>query len=105
MLLELAEAQARDLDMLEAMVDPDQPLGVVRECRNQRIALGRLIGLVDVPGEISTGSLHAEKAARARWQGWRRNGAPSRKSDVHLPAGVREAGSGNRSGEPEEVRA
>ena len=69
MLLELAEAQARDLDMLEAMVGPDQPLGVVRECRNQRVALGRLIGLVDVPGEISTGSLHAEKAARARWQG------------------------------------
>ena len=68
MLLELAEAQAGDLDLLEGMVGPEQPLGVVREARNQRIALGRLIGLVDIPTETSTGSLHATKAAKARWQ-------------------------------------
>ena len=66
MLLELARAQGADLDALES--EPDRSLAVVRECRNQRIALGRLIGLVDVPTEASTASLHAAKAARARWK-------------------------------------
>jgi hypothetical protein len=44
MLLEVAERQALDLDRLERGEVEGPALGVLRECRNQRIALGRLIG-------------------------------------------------------------
>ena len=64
-LLGLAEAQAADLDRLEGM-DGDR-VTVLREKRQQRIALGRLIGLVDLPEMQSTAALHASRAARARW--------------------------------------
>lgn len=74
MVLELAEAQARDLDALEAdiaMVGVRAESGILnqalREARQARVALGRLIGLVDIVDEASTSSLHASKAARARW--------------------------------------
>ena len=68
LLLDVAESQARDLDRLERGEVDGPPLGVLRECRNQRVALGRLIGLVAVPDEPSTGSLHGRKAALARWR-------------------------------------
>ncbi len=62
-LLDLAEAQARDLDALEG----DDRMAAVRERRQGRAVLGRLLGQIDVPAEPSTGALHARRAAQARW--------------------------------------
>jgi hypothetical protein len=74
----LAERQAADIDRLEKDIAANgvrvsgrgadvlnQALGEVRQ---GRIALGRLLGLVDIPGEASTGAQHGCKAAQARWQ-------------------------------------
>jgi hypothetical protein len=75
-LLELAERQA-DIDRLEA----DIAEGGVRvsgrgadvlnqsfaEARQARVALGRLLGQVEIPDEESTRSIHARKAANGRW--------------------------------------
>jgi hypothetical protein len=67
-------AAGADIDLLEADIAAvgvrtesgrlSQALGEVRQAR---VALGRLLGLVDVPGESSTSSQHARKAAQARW--------------------------------------
>ena len=73
-LLELAERQAADLDELEADI-ADKGIRIsdvklnpaVMEARQARIALGRLLGLVDIPTEASTHSIHASKAAKERW--------------------------------------
>jgi hypothetical protein len=77
-LLDLAERQAADIDRLEADIEqngvrvPGRGAEVVNqafaEVRQARVALGRLIGLVDMPDEASTSSLHARKAARSRWR-------------------------------------
>jgi hypothetical protein len=77
-LLELAERQARDIDRLEADIEErgarvpgrggevlNQSFGEVRQAR---VALGRLLGLVAIPDEASTATLHARKAADARWR-------------------------------------
>ena len=77
--LRLAERQAADIDRLEEDIERNgvrvsgrgadvlnQALGEVRQ---GRIALGRLLGLVEIPGEQSTGAHHGRKAAQARWQG------------------------------------
>jgi hypothetical protein len=64
-LLELASAQARDLDSLEERHD----LAGVRERRFQRAALARLIGELDLPQHARASVLKAQKAARARWHG------------------------------------
>lgn len=77
--LELAERQAADIDRLEKDI-ADQGVRVqgrgaevlnqaFGEVRQARVALGRLLGLVEIPGEPSTGAQHARKAARARWKG------------------------------------
>jgi hypothetical protein len=73
----LAERQAADIDRLEKDIEKNgvrvegrgadvlnQALGEVRQ---GRVALGRLLGLVEIPGEASTGSQHGRKAAQARW--------------------------------------
>ena len=73
----LAERQAADIDRLEKDIEKNgvrvsgrgaevlnQALGEVRQ---GRVALGRLLGLVDIPGEQSTGAQHGRKAAQARW--------------------------------------
>jgi len=39
----------------------------VREARQGRLALGRLLAGIDLPAAASTTVLRAEKAARARW--------------------------------------
>ena len=73
-LLDLAEQQAADLDQLEADI-ADKGIRIsdvelnpaVMEARQARIALGRLLGLVDIPAEASTRAIHASKAAKARW--------------------------------------
>ena len=74
-LLALAEAQAGELDLLEADIaehgvrSPSGRLNtVVSEARQARVALGRLLGLVDIPESTAPASLHASKAARARWK-------------------------------------
>jgi hypothetical protein len=41
----------------------------VREARQGRVALGRLLAGIDLPAAASTTVLRAEKAARARWNG------------------------------------
>ena len=77
-ILAWAERQAADIDRLEKGIAENgvridgrgasvlnQALGEVRQAR---VALGRLLGLVDVPGETSTSSQHARKAAQARWR-------------------------------------
>jgi hypothetical protein len=73
----LAERQAADIDRLEKDIEKNgvrvegrgadvlnQALGEVRQ---GRVALGRLLGLVEIPGGASTGSQHGRKAAQARW--------------------------------------
>jgi hypothetical protein len=71
----LAERQAADIDLLEvdiarhgARLPNDRLNTALCEARQARVALGRLLGLVDIPEEASTNSLHARKAAQARWR-------------------------------------
>ena len=77
-LLSLAEAQAADIDRLEADI---AKRGVrvkgrggevlnqsISEARQGRVALARILGQVDVPESLSPASLHGRKAAEARWQ-------------------------------------
>ncbi|HEX6116951.1 MAG TPA: hypothetical protein VFY99_07610 [Solirubrobacterales bacterium] len=74
-LLAAAARQAHDIAALEAdisarghvvdgLVNPS-----VREVRQGRMALGRLLAGIDLPGGASTTVLRAERAARARWRG------------------------------------
>ena len=74
-LLELAEQQARDIDALEADVrahgirnDGERLNSAIREARNARIALARILGQVDMPEAGTTARLHARKAANGRWK-------------------------------------
>jgi hypothetical protein len=76
--LELAERQAGDIDRLEADIEANgvrvEGRGArvlnqaLAEVRQGRVALGRLLGLVEIPGEPSTSSQHGRKAAQARWK-------------------------------------
>jgi hypothetical protein len=77
-LLDLAERQAADIDRLEKDI-AEQGVRIegrgatvlnqaFSEVRQGRVALGRLLGLVEIPGEPSTGAQHARKAAQARWR-------------------------------------
>lgn len=76
-MLDLAERQAADIDRLEQDIADrgtrldGRAASVLNqsfsEVRQARVALGRLLGLVEIPGEPSTGSQHARKAAQARW--------------------------------------
>ena len=75
-LLDLALRQARDLDLLEADIAENgvrSPSGrlstVVSEARQARVALARILGQVDIPDSVAPASVHARKAARARWAG------------------------------------
>ena len=76
-LLSLAEAQAADIDRLQADI---AKRGVrvkgrggevlnqsISEVRMGRVALARILGQVDVPESLSPASLHGRKAAEARW--------------------------------------
>lgn len=75
----LAERQAADIDRLEEDIaqngvrvqgrDTKVLNQAFAEVRPARVALGRLLRLVDIPGEESTGSQHGRKAAQARWRG------------------------------------
>ncbi len=77
--LDLAARQASDIDRLEKDIAKHgvrlQGRGAsvlnqsLAEVRQARVALGRLLGLVEIPGEPSTASQHARKAAQARWEG------------------------------------
>jgi hypothetical protein len=74
-LLDLAERQAADIDLVEQDIASrgvrlanDRLNTALCEARQARVALGRLLGLVDVPDEAATSSLHARKAARSRWR-------------------------------------
>ena len=68
-LLEAAARQADDIAALEAdirargLVNP-----ALREVRQGRTALGRLLAGIDLPAAASTTVLRAEKAAQARWK-------------------------------------
>ena len=73
-LLAAAARQADDVAALEAditkrghvvdgLVNPS-----VREARQGRTALGRLLAGIDLPAAASTTALRAEKAAHARWK-------------------------------------
>lgn len=76
-LLALALAQAADIDRLEADIAKrgvrvagrgaevlNQALGEVRQ---QRVALARLLGQLEIPESVSGRTVHATKAAEARW--------------------------------------
>lgn len=74
-LLDLAERQAADIDRLEAdiaergvRVTEGRLNTAMCEARQSRVALGRLLGLVDIPGEVTTAAVHARKAAESRWR-------------------------------------
>lgn len=73
-LLDLAARQAADIDLLEADIaangarlDNGRLNTALCELRQGRVALGRLLGLVDIPDSTAPSSVHASKAARARW--------------------------------------
>ena len=72
-LLAAAARQADDIAALEADVATRGHVidGVlnpsVRETRQGRMALGRLLAGIDLPAAASTTVLRAEKAAKARW--------------------------------------
>ena len=77
-LLDLAARQAADIDRLEADIAENgvrvQGRGAsvlnqsLCEVRQARVALARILGQVDIPDSTPTRSLHARKAAIARWQ-------------------------------------
>lgn len=77
-LLDLARKQAADIDALEADIAEwgvrienrgavvlNQALGEVRQ---ERVALARLLGQIDIPGSASGRTVHARKGAEARWK-------------------------------------
>jgi hypothetical protein len=74
-LLGLAEAQARDIEALEAVIaergvaakDSWRLNAAVSEVRQARVALARILGQIDVPEVGRTSSSHARNAAKARW--------------------------------------
>ena len=74
-LLRAAAAQADDIAQLEKDVrDRGHVLAsgalnpCVRELRQGRMALGRLLAGIDLPAGASTTVLRAERAAKARWK-------------------------------------
>jgi hypothetical protein len=75
-LLGAAARQADDIAALEAdiadrghVVDGGAVNPSVREVRQGRVALGRLLAGIDLPAAANTTVLRSEKAARARWKG------------------------------------
>lgn len=75
LLLRAASAQADDVAALEAdirarghVIDGGVVNPSVREARQGRIALGRLLAGIDLPQAASTTVLRAEKAAYTRWR-------------------------------------
>ena len=77
-LLSLAEAQAADIDRLEADL-AEQGVRIAgrtgtrlntafAEVRQARVALARILGGVDIPESVNTATLHGRKAAAARWK-------------------------------------
>jgi hypothetical protein len=75
-LLAAAAQQAEDIAALEAdirarghVIDGGIVNPSVREVRQGRLALGRLLAGIDLPASASTTVLRAERAAKARWKG------------------------------------
>jgi hypothetical protein len=73
-LLDLAARQAADIELLEADIAehgarlPNGRLNTALcELRQGRVALARILGQVDIPESVAPASVHANKAARARW--------------------------------------
>jgi hypothetical protein len=75
LLLAAAAKQADDIAALEAdvrgrghVLDGGGLNPSVREARQGRLALGRLLAGIDVPAGASATTLRAERAARERWR-------------------------------------
>jgi hypothetical protein len=72
-LIDLAAAQAADIDRLEVDITErgvrvgDRLNQSVAEARQARVALARILGQIDMPEVGTTAQLHARKAARGRW--------------------------------------
>ena len=73
-LLDAAAAQANDLHALEAdisargqVLEDGRVNPSVREARQGRGTLARLLNGIDLPDSKSIGHLHARRAAEARW--------------------------------------
>ena len=64
-LLALAAAQAKDLDALEGR----DGLAAVRERRQGRLALVRIVGQLDFPAHARSTVRRARRAAQTRWNG------------------------------------
>ena len=77
-LLALAAKQAENIDLLEADIAErgvrvegrggDVLNQSFAEVRQARVALARILGQVDIPESESGRSVHARKAAEARWK-------------------------------------
>jgi hypothetical protein len=74
-LLRQARAQADDIAALQADVDDRGHVldsgavnPCVRELRQARVALSRLLAGIDLPAAAKTTVLRAERAAKARWK-------------------------------------
>ena len=73
--LAFAEAQARDLDALEADIaengvrlEGGKLNTAFCEARQARVALARILGQVDIPESLSPRALHGRRAAEGRWK-------------------------------------
>jgi hypothetical protein len=74
-LLRAATAQADDIQALEADIRDRGHVNAngilnpaVREVRQARVALGRLLAGIDLPASAPITVLRAERAAKARWK-------------------------------------
>lgn len=77
-LLDLAVRQAADIDRLEADIAERGVRVSGRggevlnqsfcEVRQERVALARILGQVDIPESMSPRSMHGRKAAEGRWR-------------------------------------
>ena len=73
-LLDLAARQAADVERLEADVAENGPRlsngrlnTALCELRQGRVALARILGQVEIPESARPASVHARRAAQARW--------------------------------------
>jgi hypothetical protein len=77
---ELLLEVCRTLDTVEALQEAAGDLRTLAELRQQRLALGRMLGQLEIPDDVdstleSPATVRARRAANARWAGHEKRGA------------------------------